>query len=466
MSAAAAVALLQIGLDLKKSEQKIGKNAQDAEAVVRQAIPKIRVIAAFGLEDHFLQDFFNALDSSFDRACSAVHKFSLFEGSLQFLAFSSYGIAWWYASYEVRQKWLKHGFSGPDAGGTVVTVFLSMLFSTAALGLILPNISALVKAVRSAEAMRARLLREPRLDAADVSVGAEVPENVDGRVEFRDVSFSYPGSGNQLYNRLSFEVAPGETVALVGKMGSGKSTILKLLQRLYDPDGGAIFLDGRNIRQFQLQSLRDHMGYIEQNPQLFSETVAVNIALGKRGLSRQRDILEAARAVGVHRTIRSLPFGYNTVVGPAGCQKITEALKRRISLARVMLRNPTILLVDEPTDALDHDSELLVRRSLTRLLRHRKRTTIIVPTRVSLAAVAEADRIIVLHDPDGTGTRVVEEGRHQDLISHPNGYYRTLLAAGETFDTIEGLELQDCSISSTISAGELSEPTKYPIQNS
>ena len=237
-------------------------------------------------------------------------------------------------------------------------------------------------------------------------------KDVKGKIEFHDVTFSYPGFDELVLKNLNLTVNEGESVAIVGPSGAGKTTISKLIPRFYDIDSGKITIDGIDISEVTLESLRDNIGIVQQDVYLFSGNVYENIEYGRPGASKD-DIIEAAKHAAAYDFIMDLPAGFDTYVGERGV-KLSGGQKQRISIARAFLKNPKILILDEATSALDNKSENIVQKSLNRL--SEGRTTITIAHRLS--TIKNADKIYVLTDEG-----ITEEGSHKDLLDLKGEYY-------------------------------------------
>nr|WP_252193038.1 ABC transporter ATP-binding protein [Rhizobium sp. CSW-27] len=276
---------------------------------------------------------------------------------------------------------------------------------------------------------------DTRPDIADRE-GAKAVARLKGDIEYRDVQFGYSPQ-KPVFQGLSLSIRAGETIAFVGPSGAGKTTICSLLPRFYDVTGGSIAIDGIDIRDMTLKSLRSHIGIVAQDVFLFAGTIRENIAYGRLGAT-EAEIVEAARRARLDTVIAALPSGLDTVIGERGV-KLSGGQKQRLAIARIFLKNPRILILDEATSALDTETERAIQQSLADL--SRGRTTLVIAHR--LATIASADRILVVEDG-----HIVEQGGHAELLARKDGRYRMLHAAEgvHRFTVLDGLKPCDAPL--------------------
>ncbi|XP_048579396.1 ATP-dependent translocase ABCB1 isoform X3 [Nematostella vectensis] len=321
--------------------------------------------------------------------------------------FGSYALAFWYGGAVLV-------VDGNLNSGDLFVVFFAVMIGATQLGQAGPNIEAIATARGAAHELFAIIDRVPPIDSSS-EAGAK-PGNVTGDVTFNDIHFYYPSRNEvKVLNGLSLTVRSGQTVALVGESGCGKSTVIKLIQRFYDPENGSVCLDGTDIRSLNLHWLRQRIGVVSQEPALFATTIAENIRYGQDGVT-QAEIEQAAKMANAHDFITKLPKGYETVVGEQGSQ-LSGGQKQRVAIARALVRNPRILILDEATSALDTESERVVQAALDKA--REGRTTLVIAHRLS--TVRNADMIAAIHN----GV-VVETGSHAELMA-TDGVYRQLV---------------------------------------
>uniref|UniRef100_A0A0G4H968 Bile salt export pump n=1 Tax=Chromera velia CCMP2878 TaxID=1169474 RepID=A0A0G4H968_9ALVE len=419
----------------------------EAGGVAEEAIQNIRTVASFGGEGRTRQKFADKLGAAEKAGIKGALQAGLAFGALFGIMFGAYGLGFWYggkliadSEEDARNRFrdatpppnddVPACFMYPDAGcvnvGDVLTVFFSVLMASFALGQMAPSISTFVEGMTAAYRLFELIDRKSQIDPFDEK-GLK-PQNVEGTVELRNVKFAFPARKEKpVFNQLSLTVEAGKTVAFVGASGSGKSTTISLVERFYDPDEGVVLLDGKDLRDLNLQWLRENIGLVTQEPRLFSATIFENIANGKPGCTRE-EVEQAAKNANAHNFICGFPDGYDTYVGDGGSQ-LSGGQKQRIAIARAMIRDPPILLLDEATSALDNESERIVQEALDRLLQMKKRTTIVIAHR--LTTIRNADKIVVFDNADGNGSIVAEQGTHSELMAKKEGLYHKLAAVHE-----------------------------------
>ncbi|WZY97443.1 hypothetical protein YC2023_069772 [Brassica napus] len=376
-----------------------------ANMLAGEAISNIRTVAAFCAEDKVLELYSNELlepsECSFRRGQTA----GILYGVSQFFIFSSYGLALWYGSVLMGQ--------GLSSFESVMKTFMVLIVTALVMGEVL----ALAPDILKGNQMVASVFE--LLDRRSQVVGDKGEElsNVEGTIELKGVHFSYPSRPDvTIFRDFDLTVPYGKSMALVGQSGSGKSSVLSLILRFYDPTAGTIMIDGQDIKKLKLKSLRRHVGLVQQEPALFATTIYENILYGKEG-ALESEVMEAAKLANAHDFICSLPGGYSTQVGERGIQ-MSGGQRQRIAIARAVLKNPAILLLDEATSALDVESERVVQQALDRLMSNR--TTVVVAHRLS--TIKNSDMISVIQEG-----KIIEQGSHNSLIENENGPYSRLI---------------------------------------
>ncbi|XP_020240290.1 ABC transporter B family member 15 [Cajanus cajan] len=405
------VALLVIpgfmyGRTLMGLASKIREEYNKAGTIAEQAISSIRTVYSFVGESKTIDAFSDALKGSVE--------LGLRQGLAKGLAIGSNGVVfaiWAFMSYYGSRLVMYHGAKG----GTVFAVGAAIALGGLALGSGLSNVKYFSEASTAGERIMEVIKRVPKIDSANM--GGEILENVSGEVEFEHVNFAYPSRPESvILNDFSLRVPAGKTVALVGGSGSGKSTVVSLLQRFYDPIEGEIRVDGVAIHRLQLKWLRSQMGLVSQEPALFATSIMENVLFGREDAT-QEEVLQAAKASNAHNFISQLPQGYHTQVGERGIQ-MSGGQKQRIAIARAIIKKPRILLLDEATSALDSESERVVQEALDKAAVGR--TTIIIAHRLS--TIRNADVIAVVQNG-----KIMEMGSHHELIENDNGLYTSLV---------------------------------------
>lgn len=394
----------------KLAKQEMQEYAK-AGSIAEEVFSAIRTVFAFGGQekeaDRYKKNLVNARKINIKKGFFGGFGFGL----LWFFIYASYALAFWYGVGLVvdQRNWAEEDII--YSAGIMFTVFFSVMMASMNLGISSPFIEVFGMAKGAGAKVFQTIERVPVINT--LSQDGDRPLRVEGAITFNNVHFKYPSREEVMVLKgINLKVERGQTVALVGSSGCGKSTCIQLIQRFYDPIEGDILLDGQNIRELNISWLRSRIGVVGQEPVLFNTTVYENIRYGNENATND-EILFAAQAANAHNFIKKLPKGYETLVGERGAQ-MSGGQKQRIAIARALVRNPEILLLDEATSALDTASEAKVQVALEKA--SEGRTTIIVAHRLS--TIRNADRIFVF-----SGGQILEEGNHKELMARQNHYY-------------------------------------------
>lgn len=398
-------------------------------SVVEESLTSMTNATAFGIQDRLARLYYKHLLAAEELGLKFKHTLAVMIGFIVCFNFLNYGLVLWMGS--------RFLVDGDVLLSQILTIILAITIATFSLGQIGPNFESFTAAIAAASKIYAHIDRKSPLDPLSVE-GGSLPE-VRGNITLKDIKLIYPSRSDVVLEGFDLTIPARQTTALVGASGSGKSSIISLIERFYNPVGGEVRLDDHPISTLNLSWLRQQMSLVQQEPVLFDDTIFHNIKIGLFGSQVRHEseeqetnrIIEAAKTANAHNFIMALPEGYQTRVGSSS---LSGGEKQRVAIARAIVKNPKILLLDEPTSALDADSERVVQAALERAAENR--TTLIIAHRLS--TIRAADNIVVMHQG-----QIVEQGTHLTLMENRDLYFDLFAAQRDGYLKAESVARSD-----------------------
>lgn len=412
---------------LRNASVKNRQAYEKAGGIAEEILYHIKTVASFANFQYEIKRYDEKLGDSLRAGVRGGLYTGVTMGVLYLLVFASYAIAVWFGSKLIAEKEFNSNTGKPFAAGDVMTILFTIVFGAFSLGQAAPNIKAISEAMNAAYDFFELVNRRPL-----IKNGTQKPhkDSLTGEITFEDVSFAYPANPMKLIlDKLNINMKANTTTAIVGTSGSGKSTIVNLVERLYEISSGVIAIDGTDISTIDVDYLRSLIGYVPQEPVLFNTSIRDNIVFGREGITDE-DVWAACKKAYADEFIAKIEEGLDYVVGIKG-SKLSGGQKQRIAIARAILTQPKILILDEATSALDNKSEKEVQKALAKV--SRGVTTIIIAHRLS--TVMHSDKIVVLKEG-----KIIEEGTHYSLLAKKGvyaGLIRSQISGNEELNTVE-----------------------------
>ncbi len=388
------------GVRIKKYSVKIQDKLGSVTTILEEVISSIRLVKSFVREDYEKGRFSDQVEKTFQTSLSRLRLSATFGPVLIFLTYSITTAILWFGGLQV--------IKGNITPGELIAFILYAVMIAGPMGTFARLYTQVQEALGAMQRVFDLLDKQP--EVVDMPNAPEIG-HIKGKVKFNNICFEYT-PGIPVLRNINFECSPGEIIAIVGPSGAGKTTLINLLHRFYDPLSGSIEIDGNNIKEINLKSLLSQVALVPQETSLFGGTIRENILYGKLEAT-QNELMEAAKAANAHHFITELSEGYNATIGEKGI-KLSGGQRQRLAIARAILKNPRILILDEGTSSLDNQSESLIQEALENFMSFR--TTFIIAHRLS--TIQHADRILVMDEGE-----IIEEGKHRDLLKQKGLYY-------------------------------------------